>query len=70
MRKIISMKMINYWPMLNNNIMASISSREPFTNLNVRMYYIYYSFNLAMLYDAKFASTSLFYFRLGRSMFL
>ena len=72
MRKIISMKMINYWPMLNNNIMASISSSEPFTNINVIKYYNYNSFNLAMLYNvfSKSASTSLFYFRLSRSMFL
>jgi hypothetical protein len=66
------MKMINYWPMLNNKLMASIYNREPSTDINVRKYYNHNSFNLAMLYNvfSESASTSLFYFRLGSSMFL
>ena len=71
-RAVISMKMINYWPMLNNKLMASIFSREPFTDINVRKYYNHNYFNLAMHYSIFWASasTSLFYFRLGGSMFL
>lgn len=67
MRTTISMKMINYWPMLNNNLRTSISSREPSTDVNVRKYYNHNSFNLAMLYSV--FGGSLFYFRLDGSMF-
>ncbi len=74
MRTVIYMKIINYWPMLNNKLMASISSREPSTDINVRKYYNHNYFNLVTHYSIFWvgvsASTSLFYFRLGRSMFL
>ena len=71
MRTTISMKMINYWPMLNNNLRTSISSIEPSTDVNVRKYYNHNSFNLAMLYSVfwQSSSISLFYFRLDGSMF-
>ena len=67
MRVVISMKMINYWPILNNKLMASISSRESSTDINVGKYYNHNYFNLAMHYSIFWvsASTSLFYFRLG-----
>ena len=68
MRTTNSMKMINYWPMLNN--LGHISSIEPSTDVNVRKYYNHNSFNLAMLYSVfGSSSTSLFYFRLDGSMF-
>ena len=65
------MKMINYnTSMLNNKLMASISSREPSTDVNVRKYYNHNYFNFAMHYSIFWVSaSSLLYFRLDGSMF-
>ncbi len=67
MRVTISMKVINCNGWLNNKLMASISSRESSTDINVGKYYNHNYFNLAMHYSIFWvsASTSLFYFRLG-----